>query len=169
MPRVAVGELLSMLDGAFDTAVPVEDSQALLPNLRDATEDLWRLPPPGGSRAIDSILFHLGACKVVVNDLTFGDGSLGYDSPLAMPPIGGSLKEMVEWLRAAQQSFRDNLAALEDAHLEVLRKTGGGRPISVRGLVQGFIQHDLYHAGEINVIRGLLAGEDRWPHERARG
>jgi hypothetical protein len=28
------------------------------------------------------------------------------------------------------------------------------------------MQHDLYHAGEINHIRSLLSGDDRWLFER---
>jgi hypothetical protein len=27
------------------------------------------------------------------------------------------------------------------------------------------IAHDLYHAGEINHLRALLNGTDRWPYE----
>jgi len=27
------------------------------------------------------------------------------------------------------------------------------------------IAHDFYHAGEINHIRALLQGTDRWPYE----
>jgi len=27
------------------------------------------------------------------------------------------------------------------------------------------IAHDFYHAGEINLIRALLQGTDRWPYD----
>ena len=34
-----------------------------------------------------------------------------------------------------------------------------------RWLVRVMIEHDLYHGGEINHIRSVLQGADRWAHE----
>ena len=34
-----------------------------------------------------------------------------------------------------------------------------------RGIVSTMIEHDLYHAGEINHVRSLLAGNDRWAYD----
>jgi hypothetical protein len=35
-----------------------------------------------------------------------------------------------------------------------------------RWIISVMIQHDLYHAGEINHVRSLLSGDDRWLFER---
>jgi hypothetical protein len=34
-------------------------------------------------------------------------------------------------------------------------------------IIRIMIAHDLYHAGEINHLRSLLQGTDRWPYDRA--
>jgi len=34
-------------------------------------------------------------------------------------------------------------------------------------LIRIMIAHDFYHAGEINHIRALLHGTDRWPYDES--
>ena len=41
----------------------------------------------------------------------------------------------------------------------------GARWLPTRELVATLIGHDFYHAGEINHLRALLQGTDRWPYD----
>ena len=45
-------------------------------------------------------------------------------------------------------------------------RTNWGELKETRWIVAVMIQHDLYHAGEINHLRSLYGGDDRWAHER---
>ena len=45
------------------------------------------------------------------------------------------------------------------------RLTNWGARLPTRVLIRIMIAHDLYHAGEINHIRVLLQGNDRWPYK----
>jgi len=37
--------------------------------------------------------------------------------------------------------------------------------LSTQTIIRIMIGHDFYHAGEINHLRALLQGTDRWPYE----
>jgi DinB superfamily len=168
--RAAVDEILYMLDEAFDPLSPPnpDDCQSLMPNLARVTEDMWRAAPAGGERSIFGIVIHIGACKYLGANHMFGDRSLTWDSKLANPwPDSEPHKgEVIAWLRAGHRRFRHHVEALEDGDLGADRMTQGGQAYPTRWLLSASIQHDLYHAGEINHIRSLLAGDDRWAHER---
>ena len=46
------------------------------------------------------------------------------------------------------------------------RRTNWGELMETRWIIAVMIQHDLYHAGEINHLRSLRQRTDRWEHER---
>ena len=72
---------------------------------------------------------------------------------------------MVAWLRGGQQVLRDSVSALEsDEELLRPRKANWGQEYETRWLIGVMIEHDLYHAGEINHLRSQLSGDDRWRH-----
>ena len=55
------------------------------------------------------------------------------------------------------------MAALpDDTQLDVARLTNWGEHRPTRWIVASMITHDAYHAGEINHLRSLLSGDDRW-------
>jgi hypothetical protein len=63
---------------------------------------------------------------------------------------------------------RQSIAALDDdAELLRLRLTNWGEREETRWIITVMIQHDLYHASEINHLRSLRQGTDRWACEMA--
>jgi predicted SprT family Zn-dependent metalloprotease len=73
---------------------------------------------------------------------------------------------MVAWLRDGHQRLRSHIAALEDdAELLALRNDPWGTEHEARWLITQVIQHDLYHAGELNHIRALRHRNDEWGNE----
>jgi hypothetical protein len=67
------------------------------------------------------------------------------------------------WLQVAHEQFRSAVAELTDGELHKPRLANWGEELPTRTIVNIMTEHDLYHAGEINYIRGLhrahLAGE----------
>jgi uncharacterized damage-inducible protein DinB len=167
MARAAVDELLYMMDEAFDPERG-HDGQSLLPNLVTVSEEAWCERPAGGSRSIRDIVLHVGACKYVYDNYAFGDATLRFDSRLVDPWPGTEphMAEVIEWLWGGHRRVRHHVAELEDEQLAAVRKASWGGEYPTRWLINVMIQHDLYHAGEINHIRSLLLRDDRWAWER---
>jgi uncharacterized damage-inducible protein DinB len=164
--RGGIEELLRLMDEAF-RGVGLEqsnESQALLNNLASVTDDQWRALVPGASRTIADIASHVGSCKVMYDDYAFGPGALQWGTPEAEPYVArGARAEVVAWLEASQARLVRHVAELvDDVELDVPRMTNWGELRPTRWIVAAMITHDAYHAGEINHLRSLLHGDDRW-------
>jgi uncharacterized damage-inducible protein DinB len=162
----AVAELVYLLDEAFAGAGIEEsnEAQSLLVNLATVRADQWREVPSGGVRTIESIALHVGACKVMYDEYAFGPGERRWDDPALTPWSEGHapMDKTVGWLKASHASFVDHVRQLSEADLAVPRRANWGELKPTRWLISTILQHDTYHAGEINHIRSLLAGKDRW-------
>jgi uncharacterized damage-inducible protein DinB len=158
--------LLDLMDEAFRGA-GIEDSnesQALLTNLATVSDEQWRGRLPHVERTIESIAGHVGACKIMYDDYAFGAGTLQWATPEVEPyAAGGSRTEVTAWLRDAHDRLVEHVSALsDDAELDALRLTNWGEERPTRWIIAAMITHDAYHAGEINHLRSLLDGDDRW-------
>ena len=164
--RTGLEALLDLLDEAYRGRgiESSNESQALLTNIESVPDEAWRELLPGAARSIHDIVGHVGACKVMYDDYAFGSGTLRFDTPEVEPfARGGSSDEVVIWMSESHASLVDHVAALaDDTELDVLRMTNWGEQRPTRWIIATMITHDAYHAGEINHIRSLLDGDDRW-------
>jgi uncharacterized damage-inducible protein DinB len=165
--RDRIETTLYMLDEAFRGGgiEQSNESQALLPNLATVPADHWHALPAGAARSIHDIAGHVGACKVMYDDYAFGAGTLQFGTPEVEPFADrrGAPDEVVGWLTKAHGRVVDHVAALaDDAELDLFRLTNWGEQRPTRWIVAAMITHDAYHAGEINHLRSLLDGDDRW-------
>jgi uncharacterized damage-inducible protein DinB len=101
---------------------------------------------------------------MVVHLGTFGSRSLFWDQPAVQPwpEDQAPMAETLTWLREAQARLRRHVAELDDAELDRPRVTNWGEERPSRWILAMLITHDAYHAGEINHLRSLLSGDDRW-------
>jgi uncharacterized damage-inducible protein DinB len=167
--RSGIEALLYLMDEAFrGPGIEAGDlSQALMTNLAAVPEAVWRTLPAGGARSIESIALHVGSCKVMYDDYAFGAGTLTWEDAEVQPwPDGEApMPETLRWLEMAHARLRDHVAALaDDGELEVVRRANWGEDRPTRWLIATLITHDAYHAGEINHLRSMSAGDDRWRH-----
>ena len=65
-----------------------------------------------------------------------------------------------------QRRLREHLAALNDDDLLKLRRANWGEMKETRWLIKTLIEHDVYHAGEINHLRALAQQNDQWRFEQ---
>ena len=166
MPERGVRELLYLLDEAF-AGRGIEtsgESQALMSNLATVDERMWRALPPGGMRSVESMVLHVGTCKLMYANHAFEDRRLDWEDRAVQPwPVGAApMAEALDWLREAQRRFVEHVERITDEDLDAPRMTNWGELRPTRWIVAAMIGHDLYHAGEINHVRSLLSGEDRW-------
>jgi uncharacterized damage-inducible protein DinB len=162
----AVALLQYLMDEAFG-GVGIEESnesQSLMGNLASVDESMWRARPKGSVRTIESIALHVGNCKVMYADHAFGSRALTWESSEVQPWPDGEAprEETLAWLGETHRALMAHVATLSDDDLLVPRYANWGELRETRWLLSMLLQHDTYHAGEINRIRSVLAGEDRW-------
>jgi len=164
--RIGIEQLLYQMDWAFegDAERPDQSWHAVLVNLASSPHDEWDWKPDGATRTIASLAIELGYAKYVYDSHCFGDGSIDWNKPGSVPlPRSRSQDDMVAYLRAAHDALRGHVASLQD-DAQLLELRPGPWPergtYPIRWLVNNMIQHDLYHAGEINHLRALRQGND---------
>ena len=168
MSRTAVEQLLRLMDGAFTgVGESPDDCHSLLANLRSVGEDDWDWHPPGGHRSIFDIVRHVGECYYVYDNHALGNGTMNWDQPGTVPTVEKetATRAVLDWLREGHHRFRDHVAALTDEDLALPGRVAWHEAKDLQWIIALMIEHDLYHAGEINHIRALRQGNDRWNWE----
>jgi uncharacterized damage-inducible protein DinB len=163
------GVALQTLVWLTERAFQADPDQSLLASLRDLREQDWTALPAGGGRSIADILEHVGWAKWMYDDYAFKAGTLRGDAVPQVPPNGLRSRpraELLAWLKEGHERWVASLTALpDDSVLDRERPTNWGESLPIRTLIQILIAHDFYHAGEINHLRALLHGTDRWPYD----
>jgi len=164
-PHTAIDTLAWLIQDAFEG----DPSHSLFANLRDLPDEDWTTLPPGGGRSIADILEHVAWSKWMYEDYAFGSASLRGDQPPLVPAEGARSRpraELLAWLTDGHRRWLASVRALaNDAELDRDRLTNWGERLPTRTIIRIMIAYDLYHAGEINHLRALLQGTDRWPYD----
>lgn len=163
--RMEIDILCRLIDDAFEGG----SYDSLMSNLANLRPEDWLALPPGGGRTIADILEHVGWCKWMYEDYAFGSANLRGDQPPVIPEAGARSRpqeELISWLKAGHDKWLASVRQLkDDSELERERLTNWGERLPTRTIVRIMIGHDYYHAGEINHLRSLLQGTDRWEYE----
>jgi uncharacterized damage-inducible protein DinB len=160
-----IDTLVWLIEEAFEG----DPSHSILANLKDLREEDWTATPAGSNRSIADILEHVGWSKWMYENYAFGSASMRGDQPPLVPSEGMRSRphdELFLWLTEGHQHWLTSVRALpNDAELEKDRLTNWGEWLPTRVIIRIMIAHDFYHAGEINHLRALLQGTDRWPYD----
>jgi uncharacterized damage-inducible protein DinB len=163
--RTAIDTLVWLIEDAFQG----DPSHSLLANLNDLKDNEWTSLPTDAGRSIADILEHVGWCKWMYENYAFGSATMRGDQPPLIPPDGAHSRpygELLTWLTEGHKRWLASVRALSsDAELEKMRLTNWGEYLPTRLIIRIMIAHDIYHAGEINHLRALLNGTDRWEYE----
>lgn len=163
--RTSIDLLVWLIEGAFRR----DPRHSVLVNLTSVGDAEWTALPPGGGRCIADIVEHVAWAKWMYEDYAFGSATLRGDQPPLIPPGGQRFRprnELMAWLVEGHTRWVHSIKALtDDAELERNRLTNWGEWLPTRVIIATLNAHDLYHAGEINHLRALLAGTDRWQYD----
>jgi hypothetical protein len=137
-------------------------------NLESVPGAAWDWLPPGGARSIRDLVIHVGGCKYVYADWAFGARKLGWEAPPAYPAGWRTMEpaELRDWLDEGQRTFMKSVAHVGDADLGSTTLAPWGEDVQVRWVLATMIEHDYYHAGEVNHLRSLFERADRWAWEQ---
>ena len=132
------------------------------PNLRGAlrgvsiAEAAWR--PAFGRHNIWELAVHSAYWKYDIRRRLTGESSRAFaleGSNFWSRPVEGTLKEWKDdlaLLDAEQRKLRDAVAAFPQKRWT---QKAPGKPFNFEGLVRGVAAHDIYHAGQIQLLKSL--------------
>ena len=155
----AVEQLIAILDQAFDRASWHGTNLRGSVRRVQAKQAAWR---PGANRHnIWEVVVHAAYWKYAVARRFTGEGRGSF-------PLKGSnwFKRPIDRARATDEAWREDVALLEQMHqvlrAEVaklsdadLRRTPARSQVSNFALISGIAAHDLYHAGQIQLLKKL--------------
>ncbi len=163
--RTVIETLVWLIEDAFQG----DPDNSLLSNLRDLREEDWTALPAGSNRSIADILEHVGWSKWMYENYAFGSATMRGDEPPLIPANGVRSRphnELLDWLTEGHGRWLNSVRSLnDDSELDRERLTNWGDRLPTRVIIRIMIAHDFYHAGEINHVRALLQGTDRWPYD----
>ncbi len=162
MARPRIDELLRLMRQGFEGG-----QFSLLTCLGTVSRDAWTQLPVGGERPIRTLVHHVGLFKFMYANHAFRGGNFDYDDPPATPGPErlATPEHATDWLRDGHRYLTSAIEELaDDSELAVLRKAHWGQMVPTETLITIVLQHDLFHAGEINHARAILQGDDRWDY-----
>jgi len=110
--------------------------------------------PVGGAHTIWEIVLHIAAWEGIVLRRLGGEKLIEVGEEVNWPPVGE--KNEAAWqralaaLEAGNRRLRDTIAQLPD---ERLRERVPGKQDNFYLELHGIVQHDLYHAGQIALLK----------------
>jgi len=104
---------------------------------------------------------HVGVSKLIYQNHAFGDASFTWEGLHdATDSRVETITEAIAWLRQGHEKLRASIAELDDEELLRPRLSPFDGPQETRWIIARMMQHDLYHAGEINHILALCRQND---------
>lgn len=109
--------------------------------------------------SILNLAFHCGGDKHVLMSHSFGDGSVTWPvMTQRFQDLGGDLRAARILAETGHTTVLSTLRMIDEGKLDALQPYYGGRELPAHEIFAMAAEHDLYHAGQINYVRNLLAG-----------
>lgn len=129
----------------------------ILSSLQKLEADQVNTRVAAGKKSIAEILRHIVAWRQFLLEHLKGNDTyrIELNSEIDWPPVADlSWPELLTELDHSQQEIIAKLKIKEDAWLKEIVKVGQ-HEFNFRFLVEGVIQHDIYHLGQINLLQTL--------------
>jgi uncharacterized damage-inducible protein DinB len=122
--------------------------------LADITAAKAAARPLSSAHSIWEIVLHMATWEEVVRRRLQGETIADLPSEQDWPPLRDSSeaawRQAVQALEQANRALRQTIARADEARLA---ETVPGKDHSVYVMLHGIIQHDLYHAGQIAILK----------------
>lgn len=166
MSRIAIDMWAHRLEAAYRG----DYFHALRKNIESVRPAEWDIRPADWSAeefgsqpelSICDLVTHVAGAKFMYADRAFGDASLEWgDTRL---PTSRDMQSLLTWMDEGHRLLTEGLAALsDDLELKAQRQAPWRMPLRRDQLLEIVINHDLYHAGEVNRQRALIRGSTGW-------
>ena len=158
MTRTAIPHLEALLNRSFDG----DNTQSLLGNLEDVQPDDWDWLPDGAERTIRDIFEHAAVAKHIYTAFLFSDARPSWQEIHAQcnARAGSDTAVLIDWAREGHAAFMAGMTTLQDEDLDTITTKWHGATDTTAEVIAVMIQHDCYHAGEINHLRAVHQRRD---------
>jgi uncharacterized damage-inducible protein DinB len=121
--------------------------------LKDISAQQAAAHPVAGAHSIWELVNHIGAWNAILAQRA-ADHAVSVTPEQDWPPVpdasAESWKRALERMRASRAQLRSAVENLKDAQLDNIAP---GKDHSIYVMLHGGVQHDLYHAGQIAVLK----------------
>ena len=150
--RIA-GQLHASLNG------PAWHGPSLLEILEGVTADEARQHPVAAAHSMAEIVPHITAWMLAAERRLAGHPT-ELEGDADWPPVTDSVDwpAAVERLREAADALGSRIRTLSDAELTTISVRGSGQEYSAYVLLHGVVQHNLYHAGQLAILKKAIRG-----------
>jgi uncharacterized damage-inducible protein DinB len=155
MPMTEVGRLEEQLQRAFEG--PAWHGPSVLETLAGVTPEAAHTHPIAGAHSIWELVLHLGGTyRLVLRRLAGGAPQLtpAEDWPPVPEPTAANWRDAVDALRSLNQQIRHAVRGFDPARLDQPITPEPPYPACTQFI--GITQHDLYHAGQIAILKKAL-------------
>ena len=124
--------------------------------LKDVSAQQAAAHPVAGAHSIWELVNHIGAWNTILAKRAAGKATSvtpEEDWPPVIDTSAESWKQTVAAMRAARARLRGVVQKLNDGQLDEIVP---GKDHSIYVMLHGGVQHDLYHAGQIAVLKKAL-------------
>jgi len=157
MPSSNIPLLLELVDQAFKG--PAWHGPALLGTLRGVSAEAALRRPAAGRHNIWELVLHAAYWKQIVRRRITGDDSLDFPRAPANWPEVPSAPSEAQW-KADKALLKEEHALLRAAVAKLssgeLKRKGKGTRWRRETEIIGIASHDLYHAGQIGLVKRLV-------------
>jgi uncharacterized damage-inducible protein DinB len=160
MTNAGVRELIILLEAAYRA----DTEHSILGSLWNVGDTEWAAKPTDDGRSVRDIVRHVATGYHAYYNAGFGKGPSSWDHWSAVCAEKADREDLVAWMEEGHNALATVVAGLADSELESPRGTHWGGIIPTRGILLTVIAHAFYHSGEINHLRSVLQGNDRWGH-----
>src|SRR5688572_25161847 len=132
---------------------------SILSVLDDMPAEIAFQKPPGNRHSIAEILKHMMVWKYLLVNRLSGDNIYDVDQEQSFDTsiYGGHTSDAFRKLLSdIDDCQRDLISLLEKAKPEVLHEQVAGRNYTMEYLINGVVQHDVYHFGQLVFIKKQL-------------
>lgn len=131
------------------------------PSLREALDGLTAeqacAKPIENAHSVWELVNHIIAWEQIARRRLEGESQIEVPDEINFPPAldtsDAAWQETMRSLDASHRSLRDGIKKIDDARLE---ETAPGTDYSIYVLLHGVIQHNLYHAGQISLLKKAI-------------
>jgi len=150
--RIA-GQLHASLHG------PAWHGPSLLEILDGVTADEARQHPIVAAHSMAELVPHITAWLIAAERRLAGQ-AIELEGDADWPPVTDSFDwpAVLQQLREAADSLGSRIRTLADAELSTIRVHSFGQEYSAYVLLHGVVQHNLYHAGQLAILKKAIRG-----------
>lgn len=121
--------------------------------LKDVSAQQASAHPVAGAHSIWELVNHIGAWNSILAQRSAGHVvavTPAQDWPPVADASASAWNQALEHMRASRAQLRSSVQKLTDVRLE---DTAPGKDHSIYVMLHGGVQHDLYHAGQIAILK----------------